>query len=282
MTVTSAIDVRRAVPPTPASLAWLIAGASTVTQARSPAIAIACGLPPTLIVDTPRRATGSIRVTVPSPLFATQTDPAPTVTPVGDSPTGIVAVTDLVSGSIRMTVLSPVSATQTAPSPTAMPLGPWPTESAVTRPVESTRVTLSASLSVSQTPSAPTASPAGPAFGSTWPTTRPVRASRRVSSPEYGATQSVWPRAASAVALPGTTLPTVAVRVIASNAGSMRLTEADVALGLDAATHTLPFVAAIPVGGSGAGRVRSVRSVLGSTREIVSSSRFATHSEPDP
>src|SRR4051794_17389184 len=172
MALTSSIDVRRAVPPAPASLARLIAGASTVTQARPPAIAIACGLPPTLIVDTPRRAAGSIRVTVPSPLSATQTEPAPNVTPVGDSPTGIVAVTDLVSGSIRMTVLSPVSATQTAPSPTAMPLGPWPTESAVTRPVESTRVTLSASLSVSQTPSAPTASPAGPAFGSTWPTTR--------------------------------------------------------------------------------------------------------------
>ena len=38
----------------------------------------------------------------------------------------------------------------------------------------------------------------------------------------------------------------------------------------------------MPVGGPPTGIVRSVCSVLGSTREIVWSSRFATHSDPEP
>ena len=65
-----------------------------------------------------------MRVTVPSPLLATHTEPAPTATPAGAWPTGIVAVTALVLGSIRTTASSPVSATHTPPSPTAIPLGP--------------------------------------------------------------------------------------------------------------------------------------------------------------
>ena len=36
-------------------------------------------------------SSGSMRVTVPSPLFATQTEPAPTAIPAGCRPTGIVA-----------------------------------------------------------------------------------------------------------------------------------------------------------------------------------------------
>ncbi len=56
---------------------------------------------------------------------------------------------------------------------------------------------------------------------------------------------------------------------IASNCGSMRLTETNVAVGLESTTHTRPLAAAIPVGGSPTGTVRSVRSVLGSTRETV-------------
>ncbi len=39
-----------------------------------------------------------MRVTVPSPLFATHTEPAPTVTPAGARPTGIVVVTARVLG----------------------------------------------------------------------------------------------------------------------------------------------------------------------------------------
>ena len=89
-----------------------------------------------------------MRVTVPSPLLATQTEPAPTATPAGDSPTGIVARHRPGAGSIRMTASSTVSATHTPPSPTAIPLGPLPTAIGVVRPVGSTRVTLSAVLSV--------------------------------------------------------------------------------------------------------------------------------------
>ena len=40
---------------------------------------IACGLPPTVILAVTRSVAGSIRLTVPSPLLATQTEPAPTV-----------------------------------------------------------------------------------------------------------------------------------------------------------------------------------------------------------
>ena len=48
-----------------------------------PRRATACGLPPTSIVSAACAVAGSIRVTVPSPLFATQTEPAPTATPAG-------------------------------------------------------------------------------------------------------------------------------------------------------------------------------------------------------
>ena len=85
-----------------------------------------------------------MRLTVPSPLLATQTEPAPTAIPVGAFPTLIVLVTALVSGSMRATASSPFSVTHTPPSPTATPLGSWPTAIAVRRPVASTRVTVSA------------------------------------------------------------------------------------------------------------------------------------------
>ena len=98
---------------------------------------------------------------------------------------------------------------------------------------------------------------------------RPVTGSRRVSSPEDGATQSVSPRAASAPELPGTTVPIRTVRSITSNCGSIRLTETNVAVGLERTTHTPPPAAAIPVGGSPTVSVPTSRSALGSTREIV-------------
>src|SRR5580704_302004 len=90
----------RSVPPSGAPPLGAIDCSSTVTQAFPSAIVIACGLPPTAIVAF-FWVYGSNLVTVPSPLFATHTDPAPKATPAGDCPTGIVALTDRVSGSMR-------------------------------------------------------------------------------------------------------------------------------------------------------------------------------------
>ena len=268
--------------PPLASASAGIAGASTVTHARPPAIVIACGLPPTTIVATTFPVRGSIRVTVPSPLSATHTEPAPTATPAGSSPTRIVAVTARVSGSIRTIVSSPLSATHTPPSPIAIALGPLPSGITFSSPVGSMRVTVSAVLSVTQTAPAPTPIPAGAAFGSTWSTTRAVSGFTRETSPEYGATQRAAPRAAMAPGLPGTTLPTRTASSITSNRGSMRLTVTKFALGLEPTTHIHPSAAAIPVGGAARVIWPSVSSVPGSTRETVWSSTFAIHSEPDP
>src|SRR5215203_4844316 len=64
----------------------------------------------------------SMRVTVPSAVFATQAAPAPTVTSVGWVPTGIGSPTELSDlGSKRVTVSLARLVTQTAPSPTAIP-----------------------------------------------------------------------------------------------------------------------------------------------------------------
>ncbi len=98
---------------------------------------------------------------------------------------------------------------------------------------------------------------------------RPVAGSSRVRSPEDGATQSASPRAATDAGLPGTTLPIRVGLPIVSNCGSMGLTETEVAPALDATTHTRPPATAIPVGGSPTVIAPTVRSVLGSTREIV-------------
>ena len=72
--------------------------------------------------------TGSIRVTVPSSLLATQTARGPTAIPSGLPPTGTpLLVTVPVTGSIRSTVLSPRLATQTPLGPLAMATGTLPT-----------------------------------------------------------------------------------------------------------------------------------------------------------
>jgi hypothetical protein len=47
--------------------------------------------------------------------------------PDGAFPISIVSTTSRVAGSIRETVPSPSFATQTAPAPTARDVGPWPT-----------------------------------------------------------------------------------------------------------------------------------------------------------
>ena len=118
----------------PPPAADLIVCASSVTHTRPSATVIACGLPPTGIVATTLLVSGSMRVTVPSPLLATQTEPAPTATPLGERPTGIVSVTEREPGSIRVTLLSSESATHTPPSPTAIPVGPLPTAIGVMQP----------------------------------------------------------------------------------------------------------------------------------------------------
>src|SRR5215469_13804773 len=72
--------------------------------------------------------TGSILVTVPSLLFATQTACVPTAMPSGRPPTPTVLVTAPVTGLIRITVSSPWLATHTPLRPAAMATGRLPTE----------------------------------------------------------------------------------------------------------------------------------------------------------
>ena len=168
----------------------------TVTQTRFCATTMPLGLPPTAIVWVVS-STGSMRVTVPSPLFAIQTALSPTVIPLGSRPAGIVVVTARVMGSIRVTVPASVFATQTAPAPTTSALGRLPTPMGVSTPVGSMRTTVFASPSVIHVASAPTAIAAGPAFGSMRSVTRAVSGSRRETRPADGATQTSLPRLAT-------------------------------------------------------------------------------------
>ena len=239
---------------------------------------IACGLPPTAIV-TDLSVIGLMRVTVPSPLFATHTDPAPKATPAGDCPTWIVALTDCLSGSIRTTASSSESTTHTPSPPTAIPVGASPTPIGVGSPLESTRTTLLASVSVSHVAPSPIAIPAGLAFGSSCPAT--VVPSRRVSSPVDGATQTELPCVAIATAPVGSTLPIRVTVPNLLNTGSTRPTRTLLVPGLST-THKPPGPAAIPVGGPGTRTRPSLRGPPGSMREIVWSSRLATHSDPEP
>ena len=64
---------------------------------------------------------GSICETVPSRLFATQADPAPTVTALGPLPTSIYGSTVPVRGRFWSTLLPLPLVTQTKPPPTATP-----------------------------------------------------------------------------------------------------------------------------------------------------------------
>ena len=223
-----------------------------------------------------------MRVTVPSRLFATQTDPPPTAMPTGAPPTGTVVVTARVVGSIRTTASSNVSATQTASTPTAIPLGPRPTPKGVSKPVGSIRVTVPAKLSVTQTASGPMATPVGPALGSTCWTLRAVVGLRRVSRPEDGATQTLCPSAATEPTSPGATVPIEVRPETVLNRGSICLTATNGFDGVDPTTHTALLEAATPVGVSATGRVRVTVRVAGSTRETVWSSRLATQSDPEP
>src|SRR5215470_9967651 len=72
---------------------------------------------PSRIVATTRFVAGSIRDTLGSPAFATQTAPGVTAMPSGCGPTAMVAVTLFVSGSIREIVSSDGVESHTAPLP---------------------------------------------------------------------------------------------------------------------------------------------------------------------
>ena len=70
---------------------------------------------------------GSIRLTVPSPVFSTQTDPSAIATQFGLVPTAIVATTEPSDGSTRITAASRSLATQIASSAIRNPSALWPT-----------------------------------------------------------------------------------------------------------------------------------------------------------
>ena len=100
-----------------------------------------------------------------------------------------------------------------------------------------------------------------------------------------GATQTELPCAAITPGPLGTTLPIARGRGAVSNRGHPGdedvLVRAPVGMVSDSTTQThSPLVAML--GGPRTGIARSVRKVLGSTREMVWSSRFATHSDPEP
>ena len=91
------------------------------------------GLFPISIVFTTVLVPGSIRDTVPSAAFATQTEPAPTATATGSSPTEICPMAEYVLWSILVTLPSPLLVTQAAPKPYAMPVDRRPTSGAAER-----------------------------------------------------------------------------------------------------------------------------------------------------
>src|SRR5262245_49064116 len=176
------------------------------------------------------------------------------------------------------------SATQTPSAPAAIPVGPRPTGIGVRKPVPTglMRVTVPASPSVTQTASNPTATSNGPAFGSIRCTIRAVAGSRRESRPDDGATQTVRPCAATDPAPPDTTFATLRSPETLSYWGSMRLTVTDGLAAFEPTTQTAPGEAASPVGVPGTAIARTTVPVSRSIRATVRSSRFATHSEPEP
>src|SRR5689334_1863517 len=82
---------------------------------------------PTSIVATTLFVFGSMRETLPSPWFSTQTASRPAAMKRGDLPTVIVSATRFVCGSTRATVPCSVLVTQTASSPNANPYDPLAT-----------------------------------------------------------------------------------------------------------------------------------------------------------
>src|SRR5215213_9167833 len=89
----------RSVPPR-----WLEAGAITAVQTEPLATASALGLLLRGMVFVGLRVIGSIRESVASPPFATQTAPSPTATATGPPPTVTGGPTTPLRGSMRKTV----------------------------------------------------------------------------------------------------------------------------------------------------------------------------------
>ena len=280
MVGTSDEETIRSVPPSGAPRLGAIDCSSTVTQAFPSAIVIACGLPPTAIVAW-LVGVGSNLVTVPSPLFATHTDPAPTATPAGESPHGDRRGHRRVSGSIRTTASSSESTTHTPPAPTAIPVGALPTPIGVSSPLGSTRTTLPASGSVSHI--APRRLRSQPGWRSDHAARLlPLVPSRRVSRPGRG-------RDPDRVALRGDRHRPgpdrryrSARRCRTCRTRDRRDRPGHCSSPGYSTTHRPRGPAAIPVGGPATGIMGSVRRLFGSTREIVWSPRLATHSDPEP
>ena len=81
-------------------------GGWTLTQTLPSATTSACGLPPTATCAVGRLVRSSMRVSVPSPAFATQMLPSPSAIADGRDPDRDVVITELVAGSIDLTVPS--------------------------------------------------------------------------------------------------------------------------------------------------------------------------------
>src|SRR5262245_37237477 len=145
--------------------------------------------PPTLIFRITLPVFRSMRHTVPSPAFATQTAPSPKAIALGASPTGI-DDEELASGSTRDTVSSKLFATHTEPGPTAIARGPRPTliDSTAMAVCGSIReIVLRSSPLAIQTSPGPTAIADGRPSGYPSAVMRPARGSIR---PTYAI---VWP-----------------------------------------------------------------------------------------
>src|SRR4029077_6660116 len=102
-------------------------GGWTLTQTLPSATTSACGLPPTTTRPVGWSVSSSMRVSVPSPAFATQTLPSPSAIADGVLAHLIVVTTEPGTGSITLTVPSSASVTHTSRRPTVSAVGAWPT-----------------------------------------------------------------------------------------------------------------------------------------------------------
>ena len=147
---------------------------------------------------------GSIRETVPSPLFATHAAPAPTAIADGPLPTGI-AVEASDAGLMRHTVPSPAFAVQIDPSPYAIALGRDPTLRVATGPVSNVaglkRQYVESSPFATQTASSAYVIPLGPPPAYPRSATRPLSGSIRTSV-EFPKTAQMEPPPSATEPLP--------------------------------------------------------------------------------
>ena len=227
-----------------------------------------------------------MRVTVPSPLLATHTEPAPTATPAGRAPDRDRRPSPTaVPGSIRTTAVVERVGDPHAALADRDPGRPVADRDRRQQPGRvHPRDVVGFGVGHPDRAVADRDRRPGSAFGSTLLDRPPVAASRRVSSPEDGATQTALPCAATA---PGPARDDVADPHRASERVELGVDAADrhasSRVGSDArpprrrrARRDARRRAARP-GASAAFAASS-----GSMRETVWSSRFATHSDPEP